>query len=562
MIDSEEIMKAAVRNAATHGGKARTGSVISELLGKDKGLLKEMDELKKAADIEVQKVNSLPYEKIEEMARQLGLLQVQETEKKKRGLKPLPTANGKVVLRLPPEPSGYMHWGHAISFMINYLYKKMYGGELWLRFEDTNPGLVKEEFVRDFESSLEWLGIKWDKKKFISEDMDRIYGFAEDLIKSGKAYACMCPSDDIKKDRKAGIECQHRENPVQENLRLWNAANGGEIESGKMVIRFKGDMHDKDAALRDPNIMRVIKTDYRPYNLWPLYDFASIVEDEICGVTHILRSNEFKSALQNRLRKELGFRSPFVVQYGRFNFTGILTSKRKVRELIKQGHIRDWHDIRLATVYSMKRRGITPQAIVDFVEEVGYSGSEHEYSLDLLFTFNRRVIDGSAKRLFFVPNPVKLLVQDAELIKIGLPFHPSNDMGHREIQTNGTFFIDKTDVGSLEIGDRFRLKGLYSVEIIDKEQDLVTCRIYRKEHSEGEKIIQWVTEQNVPVSVVKVGSLVNPDGSFNRDSLSGVAGLAEKETEKIGQGETVQFERFGFCILDSAKNLEFIFISR
>ena len=562
MIAEDEIKKSALRNAAVHNGEARLSSVISELLGKDKSLVKEMNELKTLAEKAVNDVNSLGKEKIMKLAAEMNLINNKENEKEKKGLKPLPGADKKVVLRLPPEPSGYMHWGHALSFTINYLYKEMYNGKLWLRFEDTNPNLVKDEFVKNFEESIKWLGIKYDEKKFISEDMEKIYGFAEKLIKEGKAYACACSSDEIKKDRSLKKECQHRNNPIEENTLLWEKAKEGKAGTGEMTFRFKGDMEDKDASLRDPNIMRVIKTDYKPYSLWPLYDFASVIEDELCGITHILRSNEFKANLQTRLRKELGFHEPYVIQYSRFNFEGTLTSKRKVRELIKQGYIKDWHDIRLATIYSMKRRGIEPEAIREFVKEVGYSSSEHEYSLDMLLTFNRRIIDGSAKRLFFVPNPVKLSVEDAIAEKVKLPFHPSNDLGYREIQTNGKFFIDRGDVVSLDIGDTFRLKDLCSVEIIDKENELVTCRMHSKEHEPGEKIIQWVTEQNIPIKAIKVGNLLNEDGTFNEKSLTEVEGMAENTVKDIEEGQVVQFERFGFCRLDNKNKGEFIFVSR
>jgi glutamyl-tRNA synthetase len=562
MIDEETIKKAAIKNAATHEGSARVGSVISEMLWKDKNLVNQMGELKIITEKVVKEVNALKKEEILKLATDMNLLSTKEKQPEKKELKPLPNTAKGVVLRLPPEPSGYMHWGHALSFTINYLYKEMYNGTLWLRFEDTNPNLVKEEFVKNFEESIKWLGIKYDKKKFISEDIEKIYEFAKKLIKEGKAYGCTCSPDEIKRDRTLGNECKHRNNSIDENLRLWEEAENGKIGTGEITFRFKGDMKDKDASLRDPNIMRVIKNDYKPYNLWPLYDFASVIEDELCGITHILRSNEFKTNLQSKLRKALDFKEPNIIQFSRFNFQGTLTSKRKVRELIKQGYIKDWQDIRLATISSMKRRGIEPEAIRDFVKEVGYSSSEHEYSLDMLFTFNRRIIDKSAKRLFFVPNPIKLQVENAPAEKIKLPFHPSNDLGFREIQTNGKFFIDKTDIASLEIGDKFRLKELYSLEIVDKEDELITCKIYSKEHQQGEKIIQWVTEQNLPIKVIKVGNLLNTDGTFNENSLTQIEGLAEKTADEIGEEQTIQFERFGFCRLDNKNKKEFIFVSK
>lgn len=555
------IKAALLRNAIDHGGKADPKVVLSKLIGSDKSILNDIDAVKKRLFAAAKELNSKNMYELEQMCKDFGIKR-EEKQAHKEGLKPLPDTGGKIVLRLPPEPSGYMHIGHAISFTINYLYKEKYNGFLWLRFEDTNPELVKPEFVEDFKKGIEWLGIKYDRSKFISDDMEKIYGYAEKLISNGMAYICTCDADRIKNDREKMKECGHRENTQDNNMAMWVRAKEGGMETGSAVLRFKGNMKDKDASLRDPNIMRIIKTDYKPYSVWPLYDFASVVEDEMCGVTHILRSNEFKSSLQARLRSALGFRVPTVMQYSRFNFKGTLTSKRKVRELIRQGHIKGWDDVRLATISAIRRRGIQPEAIREFVKEVGYSSSEHEYNLEMLFTFNRRIIDGKAKRFFFVPNPIRLEVKDAPHESIRLPFHPSEKLGYRDVQIDGKFFVDKADVASMKTGDAFRLKELYSVKLTAKHSDGITCEIYSKEHVEGEKIIQWVTEKNVPLKVIKIGDLLKENGEFNRDSMNEIHGIAEEGTNEIEEGQIVQFERFGFCRMDDKSRSVLIFISR
>jgi glutamyl-tRNA synthetase len=560
MVNVDDVKKAAIRNAFTHGGKARASSVISEMLGKDRNLVKEMQELKNLADKAVEEINSLPLEKINDLAKELGIIEIKEKEKKE--LRPLPNVDKGVVLRLPPEPSGYMHWGHALSFMINYLYKEMYGGKLWLRFEDTNPELVRDEFVKNFEEGISWLGIKYDQKKFVSDDMPVIYEFAEKLIKSGDMYACLCSSEEIKENRETEKECIHRNQNVDENLRLWNESKSGKFKNGEITFRLKGNMQSKDAALRDPNLMRIIETKYKPYYIWPLYDFTSVIEDELCGITHILRSNEFKVTLQSALRKALGFKEPNIIQFSRFNFSGTLTSKRKVRELIKEGYIKDWDDIRLATISSMRRRGIRPEAIKKFLIDVGYSSSEHEYNIDMLLTFNRRIIDKDSKRLFFVPNPIKLIVINAPAVNAKLQFHPSNELGFREVNTNGTFFVDNDDFSTINPGDTLRLKELYSVEVVKKENEVITCKIKSLEHIEGEKIIQWVTEENVPITITKVGNLVDEEEKFNPDSLTEIKGMAEKAVNDIENDQIVQFERFGFCRMDDKEKGKMIFVSK
>ena len=553
----EDIKKIALKNALSHDGKASAGSVFSAAVGADKSLLKDPKSLREKIEKIVSDINSKSLQEQKDEAAALGI-ELSAKKEEKTGLKDLPNVSGQVVLRLPPEPSGFMHLGHAISFMINYLYKEKYGGKLWLRFEDTNPNLVKEEFVKNFEEGIKWLGIKYDEKKFISSDMDEIYKYGERAIKGGKAYICSCDPDVIKDNRMKGKECQHRQQGPEQNLVLWNDAISGKIEQGKAVVRFKGRMDDRDMSMRDPSIFRIIKTDYKPYSLWPIYDFASVVEDHICGVTHILRSNEFKVSFQDRLRKELGLNKPTIVQYSRFNFEGTLFSKRKIRELIKKGAIPDWNDLRLPTLSAIRRRGIQPEAIREFVMSVGYSQSKHEYSWDLLFTLNRRIIDGKAVRRFFVEDPVKLSVEGSPNEPVELKNHPSIDLGTRKIDVNGEFFISKKDVDGLKAGEVVRLKDLYSIKILSIDKDNLKGK-YLAEKT-GEKIIQWVTERNYPIKIIKIGNLVDSEGNFNEESLSESNGLAEEDVRSMKEGDIVQFERFGFCRMDGKD--KFIFISR
>ena len=562
MVNELDVEKVALKNAIEHDGKADEKTVLSKLIGSDKSLLKEMNSLRNTVAATVLSVNSLDKDSQIKRASELGLSLESEKKEETFDLRPLPNVDRRIVLRLPPEPSGYMHLGHAISGMINYLYKEKYDGMLWLRFEDTNPNLVREDFVDSFESGYEWLGIKWDKKKFISNDMDIIYSYAEKLIKERKAYLCTCEQAKIKEDRFNGIECKCRSRSIDDNLALFNSAKKGEFKPGQIVVRIKGDMRSKDFSLRDPTIFRVIDTDYKPYHLWPLYDFANTIEDHLCGVTHVLRSNEFKTSLQDYIRLTLGFKSPQVIQFSRYNFEGTPFSKRKIRALIKEGKIDSWDDIRLPTVSAIRRRGIQPDAIKEFTLRARYSSSSHEYSWDLLFTLNRRILDPKVKRLFFVPSPILLEVEGVEEKEVSLKFHPSENMGERRIRIDGKFYIPFDDIADMNEGDELRLKELFTVKIKEKMKNKILAEISSYEHKGQEKIVQWVTEDNLNVNVVLIGKLLNEDGSYNPNSIKMVDGVAEASVGDLKERDIIQFERFGFCILDNKPENKFIFISR
>jgi len=564
-MDNLEIEKIAIKNALEHDGKASEGAVIAKVVGEDKSVLKNIADLKSKVAQIVHEINSKSLAQLKGQAKELDLdLSKRKVEEPKLELKPLPDVKGEVVLRLPPEPAGYMHLGNAISFMINYLYKEKYGGKLWLRYEDTNPILLKDmkKFIDSFENGMKWLGIKWDEKKFISSDMEILYRYGEKLIQENKAYVCKCSPEKIKEDRLKGAECEHRDKNVGENLELWAMAKKGSFEHNEVVVRFKGDMKSKDFSLRDPNLFRIIKSEGSQYSLWPTYDIANVVEDYICKITHILRSNEFKLSLQDILRETLGLPRPKVIQFGRYNFNGTPFAKRKLRALIKDGSIPDWNDIRLPTVSAIARRGIRPEAIKDFVLTVGYSGSQHKYSWDLLFTLNRRIIDDTSKRLFFVSEPKRLEVSGAGERTARLPMHPSKDLGEREIETDGKFFIDGKDFDEIKTGNKIRLKDLYSIKIKKKSKGKIEAEFISNAMLGDEKIIQWVTDENTRVVITVVGQLLNDDGTFNKESLKTTEGLAEKTVGILEQGQTIQFERFGFCILDKKETNSFIYISR
>ncbi|MEM3427590.1 MAG: glutamate--tRNA ligase [Nitrososphaerales archaeon] len=551
---TEKIRQYALLNATKHGGKAEVGAVVSKILGAHPELRLQAKLIVEVVKQVVEEINALkPEEQLAELENYPTISTETKTEEKR--LPPLPNAvKGAVVVRLPPEPSGYMHIGHAMAGLINSEYAKMYDGKIWLRFEDTNPRKVKLEYYDSFRSGYSWLGIKWDYEKNVSDDLDLIYGFGRQLVEKGLAYACTCEESRIKAARFAGKGCECRERSVEENLEAWDKMLSGAYREGEIVIRYKGDLSSQDYSLRDPNLFRIVDHPHpiqgSKYRLWPVYDFAVVVEDYLCKVTHILRSLEFHVSLQDRLRADLGLPKVHITQFSRFRFKGTPVSKRMLRPLLEQGLVSGWDDPRMPTIMGLKRRGIDPEAIKNFTLEVGYTLAEHEFEWSLLFAANRKVLDPKVRRYMFVPDPIRLKVKGAPEKSVNLRFHPDKDLGFRAIQTKGIFYIARSDASNLHTGDEFRLIELYNVVVEEVSEDEIKSVYIGSELKEGIPKFQWVTEDNTALKVL-IPDVLFKDDEFNRESLNEVRGFAEPSVAKLKVGEVVQFIRFGFCRIDS-----------
>ena len=549
------VEKAALANAAKHGGKAELAAVIGRVLSENPGLRSNAGVVSKEAAAAVKRVNSMTLAEQERLLKEAYPDAETTTKREGRlGLPPLPNAvRGETAFRLPPEPSGYMTVGHAMAFTINYMYKEQYDGILWLRFEDTNPRKVRPEFYDNFRKGIAWLSIKVDHEKNVSDDMELFYEKGRKLLELGAAYACSCDEAKVKRLRFEGVACEHREHPVERNLRIWDELLARKHKEGSYVIRFKGDMTSPNYSLRDTNIFRVIDYPHpltgTKYKLWPTYDLAVAIEDQVCGITHVLRSSEFRSELQQLIRDALKFRHLEVIQFSRFNFKGAPVSKRLLRPLVEKGLVSGWDDPRMPTVEGLKRRGIIPQAIREFTLQVGYTKTEHEYDWSMLLSLNRKLLDPASKRVFFVPDPVKLTVEGAPKRKATIPFHPQNDLGARTIATSGEFYLASGDLKAVKKGSVFRLMDLYNVELTD-DGPKPKGRYAGDEILPSTRKFQWVTGAHGEVRVTVPDVLFLEGDVYNTESLKEVNGFAEESASSLGQGEIVQFPRFGFCRLD------------
>ena len=548
--------RAALVNATRHDGKADRGAVIGRVLAERPDLRSKSGPLAKEAGKVVERVNALS---LQEQRRLLSERYPEAGAREERGgrvgLPPLPNAEkGKTAFRLPPEPSGYMTVGHAMAFTINYLYKEQYDGELWLRFEDTNPRKVHPRFYQNFRDGIKWLSIECDHEKNVSDDMELIYESGRSLLEQGSAYVCSCDEAKVKRLRFEGTPCEHRSNSVETNLRTWDEMVAKKHKDGSYVARFKGDMQSTNYSLRDTNLFRIISHPHpltgTKYALWPTYDLANAVEDEACGVTHILRSSEFRDELQELIRSALNFRHPEVIQFSRFNFKGARVSKRLIRPLVEEGLVTGWDDPRVPTVDGLRRRGILPDAIREFTLQVGYTKTEHEYDWSMLLSLNRRLLDPVSKRLFFVPDPVPLRVEGAPSRRVSIPYHPQRDLGTRSIATAGTFHIPRADLRSMNEGTVFRLMDLYNVELTSGPP-AAKAKYAGDELVPDSKKVQWVAGKHTEARVTIPGPLFLEGDVFNKDSLHEAKGLAEESAGELEVGEIVQFPRFGFCRKDA-----------
>ncbi len=554
MQEKELFLKHALINAYKHNGKANKGSVIGRAIAENQEIKKRLKELMPIIDETIAYVNSLSKEE------QLKLLKERfpdalEEKKKERTLRDLfksifpDLEDGKVKSCFPPGPEKYPHIGHAKAALMNYLLAKEFKGKFILRFEDTNPRLVKEEFYQIFIEDLEWLGIKPDEIMYASDYLDLFYDFAKKLIQEGHAYVCTCDIETIRKNRANGKACGCRNRSVEENLKLWNEMFNA--KENKMVLRLKINMQHKNTTMRDPIIFRIIEHEHPRVKarVWPSYDFQNAVLDGYLGITHRLRSKEFelRAELHDYIRKILDLYPTKTYEFARFELQGVETSGRKIRELIAQGKLLGWDDPQLATLRALKRRGFLAESIKEFVISTGLTKSESTLTWDDLIVINRRLLDPIAKRFFMIKEPVKIKIENAPKRKVTLKMHPKADLGLREFECDEFFYIEKQDYETLEEGKLYRLMDNLNFIYKDNKFQYVDDD-YLTFKNKGHKIMHWLPANDQLINI----EIFTPQHET-------IKAIAEKNIDELKYGDIIQFERFGFCRLDNKSEWRFIF---
>ncbi len=542
--------KYAVLNALKYGTpdfKSTLGKVIASFPEAKKNIKATVELVKRI----VEEISRMPAEDIKKLAEELGVEEEKKAEKK--DLDALPNAEpGKVKTRIAPEPNGYLHIGHAISFLLNFMYARKYSGSVVLKLEDTNPLKESPEFYAAILRDLKWLGIEFDELYIISEHFEEIEKAAERLIRKGMAYVCTCPPEEIKRRRIAMEADPCRAHSKEENLELWERMKTGE----RFVLRFMGEPSAANAVLRDPVLYRVLDV-VHPWTgenhvIYPTYDMANAFTDGSLGITHVLRSEEFlqRTELHKRLMKALGFKPPTYVHYGRFSLEGTPVSKRKIRPLVESGLVTGWDDPRLATIMALRRRGILPETLKELAKSVGLHLGKAEFTWELLLGINRKFLDKKALRIFAVEDPVSLKYEGPKKT-VKLPFHPDIDVGYRtlEIKPGDEIFIERKDFERIK-SKEFRLKGLCKARIADNVLQCLGEEIVKP-------IIHWLPKKMaVEAEVIKAGVLMRGE-EIDKGSLK----IERVFVEKNIYGKRwlhYQFERLYFVRLENYRPLRFV----
>jgi len=538
-------------------GKANPGSIIGKVIGEHPDAKKDVKSAMKKINEEIKRVSKLSKQQMEEEMKEFTYAVKEEKEKTIT----LPNAEkGKVVTRFPPEPSGYLHIGHAKAAWINFEGAKSHGGYMVLRIDDTNPEKESQEFVDAAKENLKWLGISWEKETHTSDRMEKIYDAAKKLIEKEKAYVCTAKQEEIRESRTSGKPCPDRNLPAQGHMKRWQDMLDGKYRPGEAVLLYKGDLKAPNTTLRDPNLARIMESHhYRKHNayrVWPSYDLAVVVMDHIEGITHSMRSKEYelRDELYKQICRALGYEVPEVVGYARLQIKNAPISKRLIIPLVKEGKVAGWDDPRLPTLAGLRRRGILPEAIRQFVLYFGLSKTESEPDWEVLLAFNRKLLDPVSPHYFFVPDPVGLELPEMKK-EISLNLHPKKDLGTRKLKVSNTIYISKGDAEKLKEGEIFRLKDLCNVELLKKGKKLQGKLAPEEKHPQ--KKIQWVSDY-AECSVLLPHDLLK-DGDYNEESLETVKGYCEKSCIELKADSIIQFERFGFCRLDKKDPLTFIF---
>ena len=558
------IRKHALKNAFDYG-EAKPGSVVGKVIGEFPEAKKDMKATMKIINEVVKEVNSLSKEQLSE---QLSEYEFEKKEEQEKSWDLEGAVKGEVVTRFLPEPNGYPHIGHAKAAWISREFADQWEGDMILRFDDTNPEKEKLEFVDAITDDLKWLGLTWSKQSFTSDLMPTFYEIARKMIENEDAYVCTCDRETISQTRREGKPCECRSRSKQENIQMWEQMLGKKFKKGEAILRLKGDMESLNTVMRDPSLFRInYTTHYRKgdeYCVWPTYDFEVSIADSLDGVTHAFRSKEYelRDELYYYILDKAGLRKPVVYDFSRLNIKGTKLSKRFLRPLIEEGKLSGWDDPRLPSVRGLRRRGILPEAIRNFVVSFGLSKVESEPTWKALFVEEKKLIEPTSDHYFFVASPVKLEVEGATGEEVELAKHPSRENpGVRKIKTGSAFYLAKKDAGKMSEGEELRLKDLYNIKVKSVSSDLVKAEFIGNESIEGRKI-QWVTEEGkVPVKVMVLGDLFNEKGEFNEDSLKWDEGFAESAVTGLEHGDVIQFERYGFCRLDSKEKMEFIFVT-
>ena len=506
------------------------------------------------------------------------------------------------VTRFPPEPNGFLHIGHAKSICLNFGIASEFNGRCYLRFDDTNPSKEETAYVQAIKEDVKWLGFDWEDNLFYSSDyFGKLYDFALDLIRRKKAFVCDLSADEMRKYRgtltEPGKESPHRNRTVEENLELFQGMKNGDFEEGSHVLRAKIDMASPNLNMRDPIIYRIMNVNHHrtgdKWCIYPMYDYTHCLSDAIEEITHSLCTLEFEDHrplydwVLDTLETPV---HPQQIEFARLNLTYTVMSKRKLMQLVQDGHVSGWDDPRMLTVSGLRRRGYSPASIREFCKEIGIGKKESWIDMGVLENAVRNDLNITAPRVMGVLDPLKVVITnypEETVEEIEAKNHPQNpEMGSRTLPFSREIFIERTDFLEnapkkffrLDIGREVRLRYAYFITCVSVVKDEESGEVkelhctydpetYGGNAPDGRKVkgtIHWVDARQAVQCEIRLYDRLfkveNPDADkdvdfkehLNPDSLTSLNNcLVEPSLADAKPGTCVQFERQGYFCVDS-----------
>ncbi len=520
---------------------------------------------------------------------------------------------GRIHLRFPPEPNGYLHIGHAKSICLNFGLAESYNGLCNLRFDDTNPEKEDVEYVDSIMEDIKWLGFEWNDKPYYASDyFEQLYEWAVEFIKQGKAYVDDQPQELIREQRgvptSPGVESPGRKRSVEENLKLFAAMKNGEYPDGSMVLRAKVDMASPNMHMRDPIMYRILHQKHHrtgdKWNIYPMYDWAHGQSDFIEGITHSVCTLEFEvhRPLYNWFLDQIATTSyrPRQIEFARLNLSYTVMSKRKLLELVKDKHVKGWDDPRMPTISGLRRRGYTPESLRSFADRIGVAKRDNVIDVGLLEFSVREHLNKIAPRVFGVLNPVKVVITNYPEDKVevmDLINNPEDEAaGSRSVPFTREIYIEREDFMEdapkkffrMGPGREVRLKGAYIVKCEDfkKDADGNISEIYctydpeTKSGSDtsGKKVkgtLHWVSATNSFDAEIRLYDRLfsdeDPAGHkevdfkefLNPESLKVLSNCKlEPSLKEAKVGDKFQFQRLGYFCVDKDSTEEKMVFNR
>ena len=508
----------------------------------------------------------------------------------------------QIHTRFPPEPNGYLHIGHCKALCIDFGTAERFGGICNLRMDDTNPAKEDTEFVDAIKEDIHWLGFDWDDRFYYGSDyFEKTYEYAEELIKNGDAYVCELTPEQFKEfrgDVNTPARSPYRDRPMEESLDLFRRMRNGEFPEGKYTLRAKIDLASGNFNMRDPVLYRIRYIEHHrqgtKWCIFPMYDFAHPIQDALEGITHSLCSLEYEDhrPLYNWVIDHISCENkPRQIEFARLGINNTVMSKRKLRALVENGHVSGWDDPRMPTLCGLRRRGYTPFAVRNFIEQIGVSKVTSIVDSSFLEHCLRDDLNMKAQRTMAVLDPLKLIITnypEGQSETFLTENNPNDESaGSREITFSRELWIEKEDFTETPVkgyfrlfpGNEVRLKTTYIVKCTGckKDENGNVIEVYAEydelsrggNPADGRKIkgtIHWVDANNCEDAEVRIydNLFTVPDpeaGDFmdylNPDSLKILSGCkVEPSLKKAKPGESFQFMRQGYFCIDNKDSTE------